>query len=365
MTKIFIVVNNAWYAYNFRLNLAKFLTKNGYKVAFVMPFDEKYTLLLKSEFEVFNIYFDAKGINPLVDLKTVFELFRLYRKTRPQMVLNFTIKPNLYSSVAARILGIKSISNITGLGTIFVKENLITKLAEILYKVALKKNSMVFFQNGDDAGLFLNRNLVARGQIKLLPGSGVDTGKFSPQVLEKSDEFTFLFIARLIKDKGVCELIDAAKELSKKYKFKLWLLGEKGVQNNTAVSDKELNSWLKSDFISYLGKTDDVREYIARCDCVVLPSYREGTPRSLLEAAAMAKPIVTTNVAGCKEVVEHGFNGLLCEVKNSGDLADKMGQILNLSGDELEKMGQNGREKITREFDEKIVLKEYLAAVKA
>ena len=364
MTKIFIVVNNAWYAYNFRLNLAKFLVRSGHCVAFVMPFDEKYTSLLKDEFEVFSIGFDPKGINPLTDLKTIFEIFKLYYKIRPQVVLNFTIKPDLYSSIVARILGIKSVSNITGLGTIFVKENFVTKIAEILYKVALKKNSVVFFQNGDDAALFLNRNLIAPDRFKLLPGSGVDIDKFSPQAMKESNEFVFLFIARLIKDKGICELIDAANRLSKKYKFKLWLLGEKGVKNNTAVNDDELNSWLKSGFISYLGKTDDVREYIAKCDCVVLPSYREGTPRSLLEAAAMAKPIVTTNAVGCKEVVKHGFNGLLCEIKNADDLAAKMEQMLNLSSDELKKMGQNGREMIVKKFDERIVLEEYLAAVK-
>ena len=365
MTKVFIVVNNAWYAYNFRLNLAKILAQNGYNVAFVMPFDEKYTSLLKNEFEVFDIYFDAKGISPLVDLKTILKLFKLYRKTKPEIVLNFTIKPNLYSSIAARILGIKAISNITGLGTIFVKENLVTRIAEILYKIALKKNSVVFFQNTDDAELFLDRKLVKQNIVKYLPGSGVDTDKFCPRVVNKSEEFIFLFIARLIKDKGICELIDAASRLNKKYKFKLWLLGEKGVQNNTAVSDEELNLWLKNDFINYLGKTDDVREYIEKCSCAVLPSYREGTPRSLLEVAAMAKPIITTNTAGCKEVVKHGVNGFLCEVKNAGDLADKMEQMLNLSSNELKKMGQNGRKKIAKEFDEKIVLNKYLVAIKA
>ena len=364
MTKVFIVVNNAWYAYNFRLSLARFLKKNGYRVEFVMPFDEKYTKIIQSEFEVFHIYFDSKGVSPFTDLKTIFKLFSLYRKNHPQIVLNFTIKPNLYSSLVARILGIKSISNITGLGTIFIKENLITKIAEILYKIALKKNSVVFFQNSDDVKLFLDRGLVMPSQFKLLPGSGIDTSKFCPQVVKKSDKFVFLFIARLIKDKGIYELINAAIKLSKKYKFELWLLGEKDVQNNTAVSDCELKSWLKNDFISYLGKTDDVRKYIAKCDCVVLPSYREGTPRSLLEAAAMAKPIVTTNTAGCKEVVEHNFNGLLCDARNVDDLLIKMEQMLSFGEDVLKKMGQNGRDKIVRSFDEKIVLKKYLSVIK-
>ncbi|WP_249291442.1 glycosyltransferase [Campylobacter curvus] len=198
----------------------------------------------------------------------------------------------------------------------------------------------------------------------LLPGSGVDTDKFSPVKNSKNTKFIFLFIARLIKDKGICELIEAVQILSKnRDDFSLYLLGETGVKNKTAISKDELEIWLKNDFINYLGKSDDVRDTICGSDCVVLPSYREGTPRSLLEAASMAKPIVTTNVTGCKEVVDDGINGLLCEVKNAKDLAQKMEKMLNLSDEERRRMGTSGREKMIKRFDEKIVISKYLEII--
>ncbi|WP_258058383.1 glycosyltransferase [Campylobacter hyointestinalis] len=160
----------------------------------------------------------------------------------------------------------------------------------------------------------------------------MDLDKFKPSPKVDNDKFIFLFIGRLIRDKGISELIEASIMLGAKYdNFKIWLLGELGVQNNTAISQDELNGWLKNDFIEYLGTTDNVADIIAKSDCVVLPSYREGTPRSLLEAAAMAKPIITTNTVGCRDVVSDGINGLLCEVANAKDLAGKMEKMLNSS----------------------------------
>ncbi|MFW5613626.1 MAG: glycosyltransferase family 4 protein, partial [Campylobacter hyointestinalis] len=269
----------------------------------------------------------------LIILKTIFELYKLYKQLKPDIVLNFTIKPNIYSSLICRYLKIPCISNITGLGTIFIKQNFITKIAKFLYKIALNKNKSIFFQNDDDKKLFLKYNLISqKNNIDVLPGSGVDLDKFKPSPKVDNDKFIFLFIGRLIRDKGISELIEASIMLGAKYdNFKIWLLGELGVQNNTAISQDELNGWLKNDFIEYLGTTDNVADIIAKSDCVVLPSYREGTPRSLLEAAAMAKPIITTNTVGCRDVVSDGINGLLCEVANAKDLAGKMEKMLNSS----------------------------------
>lgn len=197
----------------------------------------------------------------------------------------------------------------------------------------MNKNKSIFFQNDDDKKLFLKYNSISQqNNIDVLPGSGVDLDKFKPSPKVDNDKFIFLFIGRLIRDKGISELIEASIMLGAKYdNFKIWLLGELGVQNNTAISQDELNEWLKNDFIEYLGTTDNVADIIAKSDCVVLPSYREGTPRSLLEAAAMAKPIITTNTVGCRDVVSDGINGLLCEVRNAKDLADKMEKMLNSS----------------------------------
>ncbi len=366
MTKrVSIILNNSWYAYNFRLNLARSLKKNGYDVCFIAPYDKKYSELLNKEFKFVHVDIDAKGINPIIDFKTMVSLYKLYKQINPDIVLNFTIKPNIYSSIVAGIMGIKSINNITGLGTIFIKETLITKIAKVLYKISLGFNNKVFFQNSDDKNLFISNKLVKSSKCALLPGSGVDLNKFSPVKNNNDETFKFLLIARLLKDKGILEFIDAIKIIKDKYKnVEFLLLGAVGVSNKTAITNEELQVWVNDGLVSYLGTTDNVQEVIANVNCVVLPSYREGTPRSLLEACAMEKPIIATNVVGCKEVVEDGINGYLCEAKNSADLAEKMEQMLNLNSYELEQMGKNGRKKIIKEFDENIVINKYLASIR-
>lgn len=359
---IFIVVNNSWYAYNFRLNLARSLKKEGYEVCFVAPYDKKYSELLKEEFKFYDIYVDSKGINPLLDLKTIYLFYKLFITHKPEIVLNFTIKPNIYSSIIARLLGIKAISNITGLGTVFIKQTIVTKIVKLLYKFALKNNYVTFFQNKDDKKLFLQNKLVLNKNIDVLPGSGVDLKKFKP--IKKSKEnkkFKFLLIARLLRDKGIIEYIDAIKVIKSKYKnVEFHLLGAVGVSNNTAITHEELDFWVKNDLVVYLGMTDNVQEVISQADCVVLPSYREGVPRSLLEASAMEKPIIATNVVGCKEVVKHGVNGFLCEVKNPYDLAKYMEIMINTSSERRLEMGKAGRVKMLNEFDEEIVISKYL-----
>ena len=366
MKKIAIVLNDSWQAHNFRFNLARNLKDSGYEVVFIAPFDEKYSELIKNEFEFYDINIDPKGINPINDLKTMIYMYKLYKTLRPDVVLNFTIKPNIYSSIVAGMLKIKSISNITGLGTIFIKQSLITKIAKLLYKVALGFNSKVFFQNDDDKNLFINNKLVNKQKTDLLPGSGVDLNKFIPiQKDLKDNKVIFLLIARLLKDKGVLEYIDAIRILKAKYKMiEFQILGAIGVSNKTAITQNELDGWVNNKLIKYLGTSDNVQDVISKVDCVVLPSYREGTPRSLLEACAMGKPIIATDVVGCKEVVEDGLNGYLCEVKNSKDLAVKMEIMFNLSKSERIIMGKAGRRKIVKEFDEKIVINKYLKAIK-
>ena len=361
-----IVLNSSWQAYNFRLNLARALKEEGHKVVFIAPYDEKYSEILKQEFDFYPVHIDPKGMNPLQDFKTMLSLFKLFRSIRPNVVMNFTIKPNIYSAISAGILGIKVINNITGLGTIFIKESIVTKLAKLLYKVALGFSNKVFFQNSDDMNLFVENGLVNKNKCALLPGSGVDLNKFTPKHKEReNDTFVFLVIARLLKDKGIVEFIDACKIIKEKQtNMQCQLLGSVGAENQTAITKDELQTWVDQGLVNYLGTTDKVEDVIANADCVVLPSYREGTPRSLLEASAMEKPIITTNVVGCKEVVDDGVNGYLCEVNNAEDLAEKMQALLNLSQDERVLMGKAGREKITQEFDEKIVIKKYVQCLK-
>jgi len=363
--KIIISLNTSWNVYNFRLNLAKELKNAGYQVILVAPYDA-YSEKLKNEFEYHHIYMNNKGTNPKEDIKTLMGFYKLYKKIKPEIVLNFTIKPNIYGNIACGLLGIKTINNISGLGTVFIKESLVTKVVKWLYKYSLSKSSKVFFQNSDDRDLFVENRLVDFAKCGLLPGSGIDTNKFMPVKYKKEDDtFRFLLIARMLKDKGIVEYVEAAKILKEKYKnVEFQLLGSLDAVNNTAISKEQMQEWVDVGLVNYLGVTDDVKEFIKKADCVVLPSYREGTPRTLLESASMSKPIVTTNVPGCKEVVNDGVNGYLCEVRNTMDLADKMEMMLNLSEEERKVMGEVGRVKMINEFDEKIVIGKYLDALK-
>jgi len=365
MSKIVISLNTSWNIYNFRLNLARSLKDDGYEVILVAPYDE-YTHLLEKEFQCYDIYMNNRGTNPKEDLKTLFDFYKLYKKIKPDIVLNYTIKPNIYGNIACGLLGIKTINNISGLGTVFIKETVVTKIVKFLYKYALSKSSKVFFQNNDDRLLFIENNLLDEKISDLVPGSGVDTQKFTPMKLDKEDKagLKFLLIARMLWDKGVGEYIEAVKILKERHKnVEFQLLGAVDVANKTAISKEQVELWGEENLITYLGVTDNVQKYIHEADCIVLPSYREGTPRTLLESASMEKPIITTDVPGCREVVYDGVNGFLCEVKSSDDLASKMEKMITLKEHEREEMGRNGRKKMIKKFDEFIVIDKYLKTV--
>lgn len=366
MKTVAIVINTAWNIYNFRLNLARTLKKEGYNVVCIAPYDALYTPKIEQEFSFYPIDFDAKGINPLKDIITMVSLWKLYRKIKPNIVLNYTIKPNLYSTYVAKLLGIKSIANISGLGTLFIKPSMITTVAQVLYKIALCFTCKVFFQNQDDFNLFLERGLLSKTKGTLIPGSGVDTHSFVPRdIREDSGTFRFVLIARMLKDKGVVEFVEAFHLLRHKYPYvQAYLLGSMGIENPTAITREEMDSYIEKKGVVYLGNSDSVADIIATMDCVVLPSYREGIPRSLLEAAAMEKPIVTTNVEGCKEVVEDGVNGFLCHAKDIHSLHCTMEKMVLLPQIKRVEMGKEGRKKIVQTFDEIFVIDQYRDAIK-
>lgn len=360
-----IVINTAWNIYNFRLNLARRLRDEGFNVICIAPCDAKYTPKIEKEFSFYSIPFDSKGINPLNDLLSIRALWILYRVVKPDIVLNFTIKPNLYSTYIAKLFGIQVINTVTGLGTLFIKPSLITLIVQILYRIAFCFTNKTFFQNIDDYNLFVQRKLISPNNCSVIPGSGVDLQRFYPQYQKTEDGMIrFILIARMLKDKGVFEFIEASKQLKERYPhIKSFLLGPLGIENRTAITDDEMMYFVQEGYVEYLGSSDDIPSILAEADCVVLPSYREGVPRSLLEAAAMRKPIITTNVVGCKEVVDNGINGFLCEPKNIDSLYSAMEKMLLLSPEERLQMGKKGREKMEIFFDESIVIKAYLDAI--
>jgi len=370
--RLVIAINTAWNLYNFRAGLIRALVEAGFEVVAVAPFDDYAPRLPGLGCRYAPLAMDNKGTSPLRDLVLLWRFWRLLRREQPAAFLGYTVKPNVYGSIAAHALGIPVINNIAGLGTVFVRGGWLAWLVKALYRLALGRSRRVFFQNDEDRTLFLRQGLVRSGQTGLLPGSGVDLQRFVPAPLPGAETLTgadqgiaplcFLLVARLVWDKGVGEFVEAARRVRKLApNARFQLLGFLEVQNPAAIDRATVDAWVAEGAVEYLGATDDVRPYLAAADCVVLPSYyMEGTPRSLLEAAAMARPIITTDWVGCRNVVEEGVNGLLCRVRDAGDLADKMVAMIRLTPAQRAAMGAAGRAKMEREFDEKIVIGEYL-----
>ena len=362
MKKISIISNSAFNIYNFRLTLAEEIIKKGYELFFIAPYDEFTSKITQRGFMIKNVSVNPKGSNIIEDKKTIDEFKRIFRVYSPDLILNFTIKPNIYATLAASSLNIPAINTVTGLGTVFIKENFVTDIVEILYKISFSKATKIFFQNYHDRDLFIKKNIVKKECTGIVPGSGVDTIRFFPREKRKNrDKFVFLLIGRMLKDKGLEEYIEAAKIIKKRYdNVEFQLLGSLEVENKTLISKKKMYEWVRNGTVSYLGSTFKVEDYIADADCVVLPSYREGLPKSLLEGASMQKPLIATDVVGCIDVVKDGFNGFLCEAKSSESLAQACEKMLLLDKKSRFLMGENGRKLVLDKFDEKFIIKTYL-----
>lgn len=359
--RIAIVLNTSWNIYNFRMNFIRTLLAQGHEVHTVAPHDQYTKLLVEQGCVHHKVRMDSRGANPIKDSALIVELFMIYRKIRPDIVLHYTIKPNVYGTLAASLLKIPVVNNVCGLGTVFLKDNFVSAVAIFLYRISFRFASKVFFQNPDDLNLFINKKLVPEQNVDLLPGSGIDLQKFYPVPYKRNKVFTFLLISRLITDKGVMEFIEAVKKLrSRGLEARFQVLGAIDPKHKRGIKEEIVQEWIDSGIIEYLGTTDDVREHIHSADCIVLPSYREGTPRTLLEAASSSKPIIATDVPGCNHVVKNNYNGLLCRLKDSDDLAEKMSQMASLENEHLATFGENGRKKVEAEYNESIVIRKYL-----
>ncbi|CAA6817686.1 MAG: Lipid carrier : UDP-N-acetylgalactosaminyltransferase (EC / Alpha-1,3-N-acetylgalactosamine transferase PglA (EC; Putative glycosyltransferase [uncultured Sulfurovum sp.] len=360
--KIAIISNLSWNLYNFRLSLMYAMKDAGYEVIAIAPHDRYSQKIIDAGFEFHDIKMNAQGINPIEDLKTTYAFYKLFKEISPDVLCQYTIKPNIYGSLVAQILKIKMINNIAGLGTLFIKENIITKIAKLMYKVSQHRADRVFFQNKEDFNFFTEKGIINSLKCDVLPGSGVDTNRFKPQYKQPSNKIRFLLIARMIWEKGIAEYVQAAREVKKIYpNAEFCLLGFLDVENPGAITSSEMDSWIEEGVINYLGVSDKVDEVIQSADCVVLPSYyREGTPKTLLESGSSAKPIITTDNVGCRDVVDHGINGYICEPRSWEDLKLKIEMFLALTDEEKSEMGRQSRLKIKREFDEKLVINKYL-----
>ena len=361
---VVIAANSDWNIVTFRQGLVRAIKAAGYEPVIVAPSDPAAEERMRSlGVERIPVEIDRSGLNPFADFRLLLQYRRLLRKLAPAAFLGFTIKPNIYGSIAARLAGVPAVANISGLGTVFLKSGPLEKLVVPMYRYALRRADAVFFQNPDDRELFVARKIVRPEQARLLPGSGIDLDHYAPVPLPKGPS-KFLLIARLLGDKGVREFVEAARSLRRELPdARFQLLGPFDVDNRTSIAPQELEAWVGQGAVEYLGTTDDVRPFIAEASVVVLPSYREGLPRSLLEGAAMARPLIATNVPGCRELVEDGVTGLLCAPRDSRSLAAAMGKLGQMPPEELRAMGGAARALVEARFGEELVVRAYLDAL--
>ncbi len=362
--RIVISYNTCWYIWNFRMPLIAALRQRGYEVVALAPRDEYTRRIVSAGVTYRSIHIDPRGTNPVRELAALLAFIRIYRRLKPVAVLQYTIKPNLYGSIAARVLGISAVNNVTGLGAAFESTGPFRGVIEALYRFAFRRVEQIFFQNPDDLRLFVQRRLVAPRHAALLPGSGVDLAHFSPRP-RGAGGFTFLFIGRLLKAKGVEELVAAAHIVRARLPgTRIVLLGKRDDDDPRSADPRILDAAASVGTIELAGTVDDVRPSIAAADCVVLPSYyREGIPRSLLEAAAMGRPLIAADSIGTREPVRNGANGYHCRPRDHRDLADKMVAMAELSEGARIAMGTASRRIAEDRFDERIVIAKYLQTI--
>ena len=347
--RIVMIANNSNGLY--RRQLISALIEQGHEVVALTPFDRDIDKLKLLGATLVETPIDRRGTNPIRD----YSLMKLYKKElkriRPDLVITYTIKPNVYGGIACRQLKIPYATNITGLGTAFEGSGVLQKVATVLNKTALKKAKVVFFENTADRDVFVNAGIVGKEKTHVLHGAGVDLNHFFYQPYPNNQEFRFLFIGRVMKEKGVDELLESMKRLVSEGEFcSLDVLGNHEEDYKEKIDKAEKEGWLR-----YHGSQQDVRPFIAACDCFVLPSYHEGMANTNLECASSGRPIITSSIPGCKESVVDG-SGLLCEPRNKESLFAAMKSMMEKTREEREQMGQVGRKHMQDVFDKKKVV---------
>ena len=366
--KIALVANTAFNILNFRLGLIVFLESKGYDVVYIAPYDDAVEKIAKiSHVRFIPLHsLSRKGYNPMDDFLLARELYTIYKKEQIHIALSYTIKPNIYSGIAGYFSKTKTICNLTGLGFVFMKKSMANTIAKNLYKLSLSLCNIIVFQNNTDKQFCEQNGIAQASKTVLINGSGINTDIYIPsQTHDQKETFVLLFVGRLLFDKGIQEFVAAANRMASQYaNVRFHLLGGLDEGNPSAVSQAQLDEWLQANpALQYLGNQADVKPFINDCDAVVLPSYREGIPRVLLEAMALQKPFITVNSPGCEDVTHHDKNGLLAQVKSVDSLYDCMLTMYLKSKEERKEMGLYGRKLILEKYDEKIIVAAYLKLI--
>ncbi|SFB00963.1 galacturonosyltransferase [Lentibacillus halodurans] len=359
MKRVIILSNHHAYTYNFRKEIIQRLINENYKVYVVLPYGEKVEFLKEMGCEFIDLPLDRRGMNPVTDSKLIFNYYRIIKRIQPDVVLSYTIKPNVYGGIISRILKVPFFPNITGLGKAVEKESMLQKMLIKLYRVAYKKAGCIFFQNEENYKFFKTKNIKI-GNHRIIPGSGVNTNFYQLLDYPSNDLIEFVFISRIMKEKGIDQYLEAAKYIREKYpNTRFHVLG-------FCEDDYEdaLNRLQDEGIIQYHGMQNDVGEFHKISHCTIHPTYYpEGMSNVLLESAASGRPIITTNRSGCREIVDDGVNGYIVEQENTQDLIDKIEMFLNLSHEKKEQMGRVGRKKVEKEFDRQMVVDAYMKEI--
>ena len=358
--RIVILSNSDVGLYKFRKELLERYAKE-HTVVIILPHGEFISDLESIGCQYIPIEFNRRGTNPFADIQQIRRYIHLLKKIKPDVVLTYTIKPNIYGGVACQYLHIPYISNITGLGTSIENGGLLKFVTLILYKYGLRNSKCVFFQNQENQKKFLSRGIV-RGKNRLIPGSGVNLSQYKYEDYPSEMEgIRFLFVGRIMRDKGIEELLTAMIEVQKKYKnVSLDIVG--GCDEDYTMT---LKKSVQNGIVHYHGFQKDMYKFYKNCHCVVLPSYHEGLANVLLEASATGRPVITTNIPGCQETFVEGQTGYGCEPQSAYSLQLAIDKFLALSFDKRKQMGMNARKKIENEFDRKIVVEAYLEELKS
>lgn len=359
MSKVLFLVNHDVVIYNFRLELVERLLAEGHQVAISSPYGERIEDLKAIGCEYHEIFMSRHGMNPVKEFALIRQYKKLIRTVSPDIVFAYTIKPNIYGAIACRFAKIPCVANITGLGTAVENGGIVQKITVGLYKYAFTKIQKVYFQNTENRQFFVDHKIAVE-KHDLLPGSGVNLQRFIPTEYPSADKTEFAFISRIMKEKGIDQYLEAAEYIHGKYPntvFHVCGFCEQAYEDLL----RELH---EKGIIVYHGMIRDVKSILCNIHCTVHPTYYpEGISNVLLESSACARPIITTNRSGCREVIDDGVNGFVVGEKDSEDLIEKIEKFLNLSHDQKKEMGLKGREKVEREFDRQIVIDKYMAEV--
>lgn len=366
--RIAVVANTTWNIYNFRRNILRKLVREGHEVIVMAPLDK--FISYADEFpDIRHIpirQMRRNSTNPFRDIRLFFELLRLYRTYQPEIILHYTVKCNIYGGFAAGWLGITSLAVITGVGHPFTQDGWLRRLVTFLYRQALPRHARVIFENQDDRAAFEAIRLIRPGQGLSVKGCGIDLNDFTPGQDERDPGvIRFSFIGRLIYDKGVREFVEAIQLVKATHRnIQCWLIGDIDEGNPSSVSNEDLMHWIRDPDIHYHGATENVKTYFRQSDCIVLPSYpAEGLPKVIMEAMAMARPVISTMTPGCREAVDDGITGFLIPPRDVEQLAAAMECFLRLSCHDRDEMGRRGRMKAEKEFDERIIVEQLYACI--